>query len=137
MNETTQQINDIKSQIKILYERGNSHAMMIKSLSEQVHTANVAHDELIKKLMQKVEDNHDSYIRDLMHDNVGQLREEVDQHSQFLLLLVSQITALKLQMHGPHTAHVMDAHQSGFDHKQACASEKHPVDALASLTSAP
>ena len=72
-------------------------------------------------------------IRTLHHNNVGAVKEDVEAHSGFLMWAVLQIKALKLQMHGPYTAHLTDAERGVIDPKDPRVFGKDPIDAIRSL----
>jgi len=93
----------------------------------------IQHDVVIRNLTQKVKENHEANVRSGYTNNVGAVKEDVEQLSNFLLWAVSQIKALKLLMHGPYTAHLTEAERGEVDPHDRHVFGKDPIDAIRAL----
>lgn len=100
---------------------------------ELLRDQNRQHEAVIMNLTQKVKENHENNVRSFYAVNVGALKEDVEQLSDFVLWAVSQIKSLRLLMHGPYSAHLTPAERGGVDPNDPHVLGKDPIDAIRAL----
>ena len=115
MDPIMEKMHEMQYQIGLLHERDRQH------------------DVVIRQLTQKVKENHEANVESGYANNVGAVKEDVEQLSDFLLWAVSQIKALKLFMHGPYTAHLTEAERGEVDPNDRHVFGKDPIDAIRAL----